>query len=104
MRIIDPGLPGDIGEGSVPVVVKHGIPSTFQAAGAALDVQPTVSADGRLAKARQGIEKKIDVVGDHQIQKSVVVVVSEGSAGRVGGHIGKRPQDIRLKRVLRVPK
>jgi hypothetical protein len=47
---------------------------------AALYVESAVLAEGSASKLRQVVEVKVDIVDDHQIDKSVVVVVAERSS------------------------
>ncbi len=59
------------------------VSGAFQAARPALYIQPTERADGEFAEAGQAVEMEVDVVGDHQVDEAVVVVVAEGRAGGI---------------------
>src|SRR5205823_10343187 len=69
-------------KGSVAVVVKQRIAGTLQSPRSALHVNSTMGfAGGLLAESRQIVEMKINVIGDHQIEIAVAVVVGKGRAG-----------------------
>src|SRR5882762_1960020 len=70
----------NIGESAVAIVVEQSITSAFEAARPALHVDAAVFAVGRRAEAWQIIEMKVDVVGDHKVEKTVAIVVAKGGA------------------------
>src|SRR5262249_13762452 len=88
----DAGFFGDIGEGSVAVVVIKNIVSKGQAAGAAHDGDFLPDAEVAFAGLGGFRQVEIDVVGDEQIEVTVPVVVEEAATGAVpdaaGGKFG----------------
>ena len=77
--------------------MKERVAGAAQSARSALDVNAAIFAEGSASKARQIVEMKIDIVRDHEIDKSISIVVAECCTGRpsaVGdasfcGHVGK---------------
>ena len=78
--------------------MKKRIAGALQTPRTALHVNAAVRlARGFLAESRQIIEMKIDVIGDHQVEIAVAVVVGKGRAGgeaaiahpRLLGHVSK---------------
>ncbi len=88
---------GYFGERAVAIVVEERVAGASQSARAALHVDAAILAEGSASEAGQIIEMKIDVVGDHEIDKSIAVVVAESGAGRPSSigdaglcrHVGK---------------
>ena len=62
--------------------MEERVAGAFQAARAALHVDAAIFAVGATAEAGQIVEVEIDVVGDHEIDEAVAVVVAESCAGR----------------------
>src|SRR5882762_8670549 len=72
----------NIGESSVAIIVEQSVTRAFEAARPALHVDAAVFAVGRGAEAGQIVEMEIDVVGNHEVEKTVAIVVAKSSAGR----------------------
>src|SRR5882762_8313373 len=72
----------NIGESSVAIIVEQSVTRAFEAARPALHVDAAVFAVGRGAEAGQIVEMEIDVVGNHEIEKTVAIVVAKSSASR----------------------
>src|ERR1035438_10128327 len=78
--------------------MEKGIARTFQSARAALHVESAVFAVGRFAEAGEIVEVKIHVVGNHQVDETISVIVAKCGSGRpaavgnasLGGHIRER--------------
>ena len=96
----DAGLPADVGERAVAVVVKELHGSGRQAARPAVHRHALPVAVRVLAGLRQLLERRVQVVRDEQIEAAVAVVVDPGAAGavahvvlqqaRLRGHVGER--------------
>ncbi len=61
--------------------MEERVACAFQAARSALHVDAAILAVGSAAEARQIVEMEVDVVGDHQIDEAVAIIVAEGRAG-----------------------
>src|SRR5580693_3525233 len=72
----------DISKSAIAIVVKKGVSGASQAARTALHINTAVLAVRSFPEAREIIEVKIDVVGNHEVQKAVTIVITKGSAGR----------------------
>ena len=77
--------------------MEERVAGAAQSARAALHVDAAILAVGSAAEAGQIVEVEVDVVGDHQVDESVTVVVAERCAGRpapisdasLGGDVGE---------------
>ena len=81
--IVDSGTLRDVGKSSIAVVVKKCVAVSGKTAGTTLHVHAAILAGGNASEAGKFVEMKADVVGHHQIDKTVVVVVTESRALRV---------------------
>ena len=68
---------GHIRERSVAIVVEQRIARALQTPRTALHVDAAIFAVGRLAETGKIVEMEIDVIGDHQIDESVTVVIAK---------------------------
>src|SRR6266702_6157104 len=59
------------------------VAGSAQSAGAALHIDSTIFTSRNFAETRKIIQAEIDVSGNHQIDKTVSVIVSEGRSSRV---------------------
>src|ERR1700735_3473362 len=88
--IIDASAFGHVGEGSIFVVMEECISSTLETARTALHIESAVLAIGRTAESGKIVEAEVDVIGNHQIDETIVVIVAECGAGGPSaiGHAG----------------
>ena len=75
-----PGRLGNVGEGSIAVVVIQNVLAALQSRRPARDHHAFVEARTGFGHGR-GRQIEIDVVGDEQIEVAVAIVVDEGAAG-----------------------
>src|SRR5437868_10399953 len=77
--------------------MEQRVSSSLQPARAALHVNAAIFATRAATKLRQIVQMKIDIVGDHQIDQTVAVVIAECRPGgpasisnsRLCGYVGK---------------
>src|SRR5690348_6693429 len=79
--IVDSSRLGDVRESTVTVIMKKRVAGSAQAARATLYVDTAIFAERRAAEARQVVEMEVHIVGDHQIDIAIAIVVAKGSTG-----------------------